>query len=207
MPALRPSQSYKEHLCGIGSGRLMIGTNIGNHAIRAWLDSGSVGPSSAAGSSQGRNPPPSAPVYSHAWSPTAAALSRASAEAARSCGRLRYCSPSLVRRSRWRRLPRALRPRRRRRPSLLRLRRPRQKVRRATVVPRPAAGVRQPRRRRHRRPRQRHPSPRPERRRHLRSPRRRAVSPTSRPNPRALRRNDRRRHRPARLELFRSARS
>ena len=76
------------------------------------------------------------PAYSHApWSPTAAASSRASAGAPRSSGRLRHCSPSLVRRFRWRSLPRPPRPRRRLRPSPLRPRRTTKAPRRATGSP------------------------------------------------------------------------
>ena len=156
------------------------------------------------------------PVYSHApWSPTAAAASRASAGASRSFGRLRPCSLSLVRQFRWRSLPRPPRLRSRLRPAPLRPRRTIEAPRQATEVPRQteapgrAAPARHSPRRRRRLQRQLNPSPRPEHRRpRPRSPRHRAAARLPRPlNPRALRPNGRRRHRPARLELFRSARS
>jgi hypothetical protein len=167
--------------------------------------------------SLGGNSPPSHLAYSHApWSPTAAASSRVSAGALSSLWRLRHCSPSLVRQFRWRRLPRAPLPRRRLRPPPLRPRPTTEVPRQATEVPRQATKAQgqaapalySPRWRR-RLLRQMHPLARAkDRRPRLRSPRHQAPARLLRPlRPRALRPNDRRRHQPARLELFRSARS
>jgi hypothetical protein len=125
------------------------------------------------------------PAYSHApWSPTAAASSRASAGAPRSFGRVRPCSPSLVRQFRWRSLPRPPRPQPRLRPPPLRPRRTTEALRRTTEVPRQAteprsqaAPARHSPHRRRRLQRQLNPLPRPEhRRRRPRSPRHRAAA-------------------------------
>lgn len=135
--------------------------------------------------SQGGNPSRSPPAYSHApWSPTAAASSRASAGAPRSFGRVRPCSPSLVRQFRWRSLPRPPRPQPRLRPPPLRPRRTTEALRRTTEVPRQAteprsqaAPARHSPHRRRRLQRQLNPLPRPEhRRRRPRSPRHRAAA-------------------------------